>query len=151
MRLGLTLRKHQTRIFGLGVKDELYHQGTTDFLLTPKTETAISARAFVMSKLTNVLPSTKVSGTSWKHLPNFILVEPTCNTPSGIDLIIRAELYETIMLEARMKKNNNITNRNSLFSWIVIGGSSSLPIQSLTTWFSSMKLIPEDTLKKFWR
>ena len=149
-RLGLPLRKHQTRIFGLGAKDELHHQGTTDFLLTPKNETAIPVRAFVMSKLTNVLHSSKVSTTSWKHLPNLRLADPTFNTPSGIDLILGAELYETIMLDARIKENNNITYRNSLFGWVVIGGSPSVPIQSLTTCFSSMKLIPEDTSKKFW-
>ena len=150
-RLGLPLRKHQTRIFGLGAKDELHHQGTTDFLLTPKNEKAIPVRAFVMSKLTNVLPSSKVSTTSWKHLPNLRLADPTLNTPLGIDLILGAELYETIKLDARIKENNNITYRNSLFGWVVIGGSPSMPIQSLTTCFSSMKLISEDTLKKFGR
>ena len=62
-RLGLPLQKHQTRIFGLGAKDELHLQGTTDFLLTPKNETAIPVRTFVMSKLTKVLPSSKVSTT----------------------------------------------------------------------------------------
>ena len=40
MQLGLPLRKHQTRIFDLGAKGELYQQGTTDFLLTPKNQTA---------------------------------------------------------------------------------------------------------------
>ena len=151
-RLGLPIRKHQTRIFGLGAKDELHPHGTTDFLLTPKNETAITVRAFVMSKLTNILPSSKVSTTSWKHLPNLRLADPAINTPSGIDLILGAELYETIMLDARIKENNDITYGDSLFGWVVIGGSASVPNQSLlTTCFSSMELIPEeDTLKKFW-
>ena len=107
-------------------------------------------RAFVMPKLTNVLPSSKVSTTSWKHLPNLILADPTFNTLSGNDLILGAELYETILLDARIKENNNITYRNSLFTWVAIGCSPSVPIQSLTTSFSSRKLITEDTLKKFW-
>ena len=107
-------------------------------------------RAFVMPKLTNVLPSSKVSTTSWKHLPNLRLADPTFNTLSGNDLILRAELYETILLDARIKENNNITYRNSLFTGVAIGGSPSVPIQSLTTSFSSRKLITEDTLKKFW-
>ena len=104
-----------------------------------------------MSKLTIILPSSKASTTSWKHLPNLRLADPTFNTPSGIELILGAELYETIMLDARIKEHNNITYRDALFGWVVIGGSASVPIQSLlTTCFSSMKLIPEDTLKKFW-
>ena len=54
------------------------------------------------------------------------------------------------MLDARIKENNNITYRNSLFGWVVIGGSPSVPFQLLTTCFISMKLITEATLKKFW-
>ena len=65
---------------------------------------------------------------------------------SGIDLILGAELYETIMLDARIEENNITV----ILCSVVIGGSSSVPIQSLTTCFSSMKLITEDTLKKFW-
>ena len=66
-RLGLPLQKHQKRIFGLGAKDEQHLQGTTDFLLTPKNETAIPVQTFVLSMLTYVLPSSKVSVTSWKQ------------------------------------------------------------------------------------
>ena len=58
--------------------------------------------------------------------------------------ILGAELYEII------KEKNNINYRNSLFGLVVIGGSPSLPIQLLTTYFSSMKLNTEDTLKNFW-
>ena len=113
-RLGLPLRKHQTRIFGLGAMDELHHQETTDFLLTSKNETAIPLRAFVKPKLTNVLPSSTVPTTSWKHVSNLRLVHPTFNKPSGICMIYL----------------------NSLFGSVVIGGSPSVPIQSLTTCFS---------------
>ena len=151
-RLGLQVRKQQVRIFGLGAKEELQHRGVTDFLLTPKNEPAIPVRAFVMSKLTNFLPSAKVSTSHWKHLPNLKLADPTFNTPSGIDLLIGAELYETVMLDARIKEANNITYRESLFGWVVIGGSTSMPIQSLTTCFSSLTFNPEenDPLKRFW-
>ena len=97
------------------IKPESFVPGPTDFLLTPNNETSIPVRAFVMSKLTEVLPSSKVSTTSWKHLPNLRLADPTFSTPSKIDLILGAELYEAIMLDARIKENNNITYRNSLF------------------------------------
>ena len=150
-RLGLPVKKQQVRIFGLGAKDALQHRGTTDFRITPKRAPAIPVRAFVMSKLTNILPSCKVSSSSFKHLPNLKLVDPTFDTPSGIDMLIRAELYETIMLDARIKENNNVTYRDSLFGWVVIGGSPSVSIQTLTTCLSSLSSIPEDeTLKKFW-
>jgi hypothetical protein len=97
------------------------------------------------------LPSCKVSTSSFKHLPNLKLADPTFNTPSGIDMLIGAELYETIMLDARIKENNNVTYRDSLFGWVVIGGSPSVSIQTLTTCLSSLSWIPaEDTLKKFW-
>ena len=150
-RLGLPEKKQQVRIFGLGAKDELQHRGTTDFLITPKRAAAIPVRAFVMSKLTNILPSCKVSTSSFKHLPNLKLADPTFNTPSGIDMLIGAELYETIMLDARIKENNNVTYRDSLFGWVVIGGSPSVSIQTLTTCLSSLNSIPEEeTLMKFW-
>ena len=150
-RLGLPVKKQQVRIFGLGAKDELQHRGTTDFLITPKRAAAIPVRAFVMSKLTNILPSRKVSTSSFKHLSNLKLADPTFNTPSGIGMLIGAELYETIMLDARIKENNNVTYRDSLFGWVVIGGSPSVSIQALTTCLSSMSSIPEEeTLKKFW-
>ena len=50
----------------------------------------------------------KVSTSSFKHLPNLKLVEPTFNTPSGIDMLIGAEFYETVMLDARIKENLQI-------------------------------------------
>ena len=49
-RLGLRLRKNQMGIFGLGANDKLQHRESTDFFLTPKSETAFSKRAFVTSK-----------------------------------------------------------------------------------------------------
>ena len=83
-RLGLPVKKQQVRIFGLGAKDELQHRGTTDFVITPKRAAANPARAFVLSKLTNILPSCKVSTSSFKHLPNLKLADSTFNTPSGM-------------------------------------------------------------------
>ena len=150
-RPGLPVKKQKVRIHGLGAKDELQYRGTTDFLITPERAAAIPVRAFVMSKLTNILPSCKVSTSSFKHLPNVKLADPTFNTPSGIDMLIGAELYETIMLDARIKKNNNVTYRDSLFGWVVIGGSPSVPIQTFTTCLTSLSSIPgEKTPKKFW-
>ena len=150
IRLGLPVIKQQVRIFVLGAKDEL-HRGTTDFLITPKRAAATPVRAFVMSKLMNILPSCKVSTSSFKHLPNLKLADPTFNTPSGIDMLIGVELYETIMLDARIKENNNVTYRDSLFGSVVIGGSPSVSIQTLTTCLSSLSSIPEEeTLKNFW-
>ena len=149
-RLSLPVKKQQVRIFGLGAKDELQHRGTTDFLITPKRAAAIPVRAFVMSKLTNILPTCKVSTSSFKHLPNLKVADPTFNTPSGIDMLIGAEIYETIMLDPRIKENNNVTYGHSLFGWVVIGGSPSVSIQTLTTCLSSLSSIPEEeTLKMF--
>ena len=54
-RLGLPVKNQQVRIFGLGARDELQHRGTTDFFITPERAAAIPVRAFVMSKLTNIL------------------------------------------------------------------------------------------------
>ena len=55
------------------------------------------------------------------------------------------------MLDARIKENNNVPYRDSLFGWVVIGGSPSVSIQTLTTCLSSLSSIPEEeTLKKFW-
>ena len=66
-------------------------------------------------------------------------------------MLIGAELYETIMLDARIEENNNVTDRDSLFGWVVIGGLSSVSIQTLTTCRSSLCSIPEEeTLRKCW-
>ena len=86
-RLGLLVKKQQVRIFCLGAKDELQHRGTTDFLITPKRAAAVPVRAFVMSKLTNISPSCKVSTSSFKRLPtsrspirhSTHLLESTCS------------------------------------------------------------------------
>ena len=87
-RLSLPIRKYQTWLIGLCAMDELHQQGTIDFLLTPKNETAIPVIAFVMPKLTDVLPSSTVMKMSWKHLPNLRPVDTTFITPSGIDIIL---------------------------------------------------------------
>ena len=65
-------------------------------------------------------------------------------------MLIGAELYETIMLDARIKENHNVTNRDSSFGWVVIGGSPSVSIETFTTCLSSLSSIPEEeTLEKF--
>ena len=148
-RLGLPVKK--SRIFGLDTKDELQHREITDFFITKEGAAAIPVRAFVMSKLTNILPSSKVSTSSFIHLPKLKLADPTFNTPSGVDMLIEAELYETIMLDVRIEENNNVTYRDSLFGWVVIGGSPSVSIQTFTTCLSSLSSNPEkETLRKFW-
>ena len=148
-RLGLPTKKQQVRIFGLGAKGVLQHRGTTDVFITPVRWAGIPVSPFVMSKLTDILPSCKVSTSSFEHLPNLKLADPTFNIPSGIDMLIGAELYETIMLDARINKNNNVTYRDFLFGWVVIGGSPSVSIQTFITCLSSLSSIPdEETLKK---
>ena len=55
------------------------------------------------------------------------------------------------MLDARIKENNNVTYRDSLFGWVVIGGSPSVSIQTLTTCLSSLSSTPEEEiLMRFW-
>ena len=123
--------------------------GETTLPYQPEKSSSYSSESFcnVMSKLTNIFLHARLSlrlssifqilSSPIRHLTH--LLESTCS------------LELNFMKPSRIKENNNITYCDSLFGWVVIGGSPSVSIQTLTTCLSSLSSIPEEeTLKKCW-
>ena len=123
--------------------------GETTLPYQPEKSSSYSSESFcnVMSKLTNIFLHARFP----LRLSSIfqILSSPIRHSTHLLESTCSLEL--NFMKPSRIKENNNITYCDSLFGWVVIGGSPSVSIQTLTTCLSSLSSIPEEeTLKKCW-
>lgn len=111
----------------------------------------IQVKAFILSSLTSLLPTSNVRTPDWLELENLPLADPGYASPGKIDVLLGAEVYSEILTNGLIKNpQGNLIAQNTLLGWILSGkvleNSTSARPQ-----FTSMHIhIEDDFLKKFW-
>ena len=95
-------------------------------LLATKLNDSIDVSLFIVSKITNHIPSNKIDNSQVRHIRNLSMADPKLNVPSTIDVLLGADVIEEVMLDNRIKENG-VYQRESLFGWIV-----SSPVKTTT-------------------
>ncbi|XP_045540617.1 uncharacterized protein LOC106708519 [Papilio machaon] len=82
----------------------------------------INVEAFVMKKLTTVLPERKIKEQSVEFMSPMALADPSFNVPNKIDLLLGAEVYSQILLEGIVKDpSSRVVAQNTRLGWILSG------------------------------
>lgn len=82
----------------------------------------ITVKAHVLSKLTTLLPSSKVFAQVLPALPSMELADPSFGTPNKIDLLLGAEVYSQILLEGLVKDSaGSVVAQHTKLGWILSG------------------------------
>lgn len=110
----------------------------------------LNIQALVVPYLSGNLPSCSINPLAFTNLPNVKLADSKFYESSRIDLLIGADIYNTILLD-RVERNvcGSLVAQETIFGWIITG--SVQPNQQISTFAS---FVSEDTLekqlKRFW-
>jgi hypothetical protein len=77
--------------------------------------------AVIMMNVTRRLPTQPIDTAGWTPLNHRRLADPTFDMPGVIDIILGADVYDTIVLGGRAKIADDVFLKNTLFGWILSG------------------------------
>lgn len=110
--------------------------------------------AYVLSKVTSVLPERKFSVSDWPKLRELELADPEYNTPNKIDILLGAIPYSKILKEGLIKDPRNmIIAQNTYLGWIVSGeiiDADKSPACHNVIVSMHSRIEENELLKKFW-
>ena len=118
--LGLSKKRNYMEINGLGSENQVKSRATVDIPVIVEQRIVI-VEAFVLTKITNNLPSTPVPQSQFKNLANLKLADPRFNEPSSIDILLGADVIEKFTLGGKIQENENLFLKDTVFGWVVTG------------------------------
>ncbi|XP_052759046.1 uncharacterized protein LOC128202504 [Galleria mellonella] len=155
----LTLKKipYKSVITGLG--SDQGHSLTSKSMVSLSLQSlhdpnfTFKVQAFVLSKLTSILPERKVIVELWSEFSNINLADPLFHTPNKIDILLGADVYSQILLDGVIKGPPGVPiAQQTTLGWI-ISGPVNLNKNNIQRPLISMHIahVSEgDLLKKFW-
>ncbi|XP_052748654.1 uncharacterized protein LOC113522128 [Galleria mellonella] len=111
-------------------------------------------QAFVLSKLTSILPERQIIVELWSEFSNIKLADPSFHTPNKIDILLGANVYSQILLDGVIKGPPGvpIAQRTTL-GWIISGPVNLDETNNIQRPLISMHIShvsEDDLLRKFW-
>ena len=117
------------------------------------TDFSINLSAFVLGKLTSVLPKREYAATTWRHLQNLQLADVDFCHLARIDCILGADVYPAIILPGLRKgPPPQPVAQNTTLGWIVTGYASTRPDSKPAPCHShyTAAVSLDDALSRFW-
>ncbi|XP_055910550.1 uncharacterized protein LOC129944915 [Eupeodes corollae] len=141
-------------IVGIGGDSSSSHQSkgmVTINLKSCTSEFTCSFNAYILSKLTNLLPSAVSKHSGWAHLQNIDLADPEYHQPGRVDLILGVEMYGQVLQNGLIKgpEGAPIAQRTSL-GWIISGSSTSIAPSEAKSFHCCTDDHLDDLVQKFW-
>lgn len=152
-RLNLTRTSIRASINGVG--NAKTNQSTSSVSLTIRSchdETfEFHTDAFVLSKLTNNLPSYSFDSTDWKHIHQLTLADPHFSEPKHIDLLLGADVYANIIRPGLCRGIiGSPIAQNTVLGWILSGEISESHATTITVSSFHTQIEIDSLLRKFW-
>lgn len=98
-RLKIARKNSTVSLVGIGGKTANKTRGIIRFRLSPhfQSDFECTVTAYILTNLTSI-PSVHVDKKLWSHLERLQLADSQFSCPGAIDLVLRADVYGTIML-----------------------------------------------------
>ncbi|XP_061716594.1 uncharacterized protein LOC133524526 isoform X2 [Cydia pomonella] len=79
-------------------------------------------QAYVVSQVTNPIPSQKVEIHDWQELKKLKMADPGYDTPGHVDMLLGAEVYGLTLTEGIVRNpTSTLTAQNTALGWILSG------------------------------
>lgn len=116
-----------------------------------KTEPNVPLDVFIVKKITDVTPQSSLPFTSWSHVKNLDLADPTFHTPRTIDILLGADIAPTILTGSRIAGQTlQPTAFGTIFGRVLMGPTSPASSKPVTSLLVTTNTTLEQTLTKFW-
>lgn len=77
---------------------------------------------YILSSITNPLPSQRIEKQNWNQFSNLQLADPMFNEPGVIDLLLGGDIYPDILMPGLIKsQHNGLIAQKSALGWIIMG------------------------------
>lgn len=116
----------------------------------------LNVKAYVMKKLTSLLPERKINTHVLNTISPLALADPSYDTPNKIDLLLGAEVYGQILLEGIVKDPSGcLIAQNTTLGWILSGQLQNISQSESMSCHNVVSLhlnVSDDNemLRKFW-
>ncbi|XP_045542389.1 uncharacterized protein LOC123723515 [Papilio machaon] len=109
-------------------------------------------KAYVLSRVTSILPERKFTLVDWPELHSVELADPNFNKPSKIDILLGSEAYTKILKEGLIKDPRGKTMAQDTYLGWIVSGEVEDEWQSHHKLTISMhaKVETDQILKRFW-
>ncbi|XP_055844957.1 uncharacterized protein LOC129911250 [Episyrphus balteatus] len=122
-RLGYHRKHSRIPILGLSSTEVGYTKGLISLNLRSRVNSShLFVDAFILDKLTSNLPTKLIDVSSWSHIQNLDLADPTFNVAAPIDVLLGGDKLWSILKDGQIRGPNGcpIAQRTS-FGWVITG------------------------------
>lgn len=151
-KLGLPRSRSIVPVFGLGHNPSNASRGIATCHIRPinTTQQPIKIDTIILSQICSNLPSSPLVPEQCEHIQNLTLADPTWNKPGSIDMLLGADIYSSIIRSGIVSaQGTQLVAINTIFGFMLLGPISCSP-PSINSFFVSVDLISDSTLKAFW-
>ena len=111
-------------IAGLTCKSSLQAATQLDVFPLLKPDKKFKVSAIIMPRVTCNLPVSPVNTSSWDHLSDLPLVDPSFSQPERIDILLGVDIFVNILLQGRqVGLHGSPSALNTEFGWVFPGGT----------------------------
>jgi len=151
-RLGLKRTSWTATVTGLAGHPVTNVMGRVDCIVQPRfaSEPSLSLQAWALPTITGDMPHQTLHSNIKDRFSNLTLADPSFNVASGVDMLLGADVYATIMNGRKIVIDANLPSAfNSIFGWVLIGPVSNTNVEPLQSFPVSLTISIEEQMNKF--
>ncbi|CAH2109138.1 unnamed protein product [Euphydryas editha] len=109
----------------------------------------MEVKAYVLKKLTSLLPSREFTQDAWPSTMSLDLADPEYYKPRHIDILLGADVHAEIIQEG-IHKHKSLVAVNSCLGWLISGRVSQIEPQKHDVIVTHTKVDVDQLLRQFW-
>ncbi|CAI6374213.1 unnamed protein product [Macrosiphum euphorbiae] len=110
----------------------------------------ININAYVVPRITGLLPSKRVWKAEWKHLKGLELADPRYDEPMSVDILLGADVVPYATRSGRREgTGTEPVGLETVFGWTLMGNTGTATIETASTFVTALEKI-DSTLRRFW-
>ncbi|XP_022166573.1 uncharacterized protein LOC111031094 [Myzus persicae] len=132
-RLAVTRRRCTTKISVFSGTPVNVVSGMTTITMSPvnQSEPSIPLDVLIVPKITDVTPQETIQATSWPHINQLDLADPTFHTPGQVDILLGADVAPAIFTGDRIAGHrHHPTAFGTVFGWVLMGPAAAMTPQT---------------------
>ncbi|XP_027849396.2 uncharacterized protein LOC114128975 [Aphis gossypii] len=110
----------------------------------------ININAYVVPRITGLLPSRRVWKAEWQHLKGLELADPRYDEPMPVDILLGADVVPYVTRSGRREgTGTEPVGLETVFGWTLMGNTGATTMETANTFVTALEEI-DSTLRRFW-
>ncbi|KAL4083777.1 hypothetical protein QTP88_029093 [Uroleucon formosanum] len=110
----------------------------------------INVHAYVVPRITGLLPSRRVWKAEWQHLKGLELADPRYDEPMPVDILLGVDVVPYVTRSGRREgTGTEPVGLETVFGWTLMGNTGATTMETANTFVTALEEI-DSTLRRFW-